>query len=63
MYIRGTIDYRILLHKPTDADLSSSGRGLTPIGYVDSDWAGCADTRRLTSGYIFMMAGAPMAWA
>jgi hypothetical protein len=33
------------------------------VGYCDSDWAGCPDTRRSTSGYIFTLAGGPISWA
>ena len=62
-YIKGMFDYGILIHKPSDSEITTPGLGLTQLGYVDSDWAGCADTRRSTSGYIFMMAGAPIAWA
>jgi hypothetical protein len=32
-------------------------------GYVDSDYAGCPETRRSTTGYVFMLAGAPVSWA
>jgi len=31
-------------------------------GYVDSDWAGCPDTRRSTSGFVFMLNGAAISW-
>ena len=31
-------------------------------GYVDSDWAGCPDTRRSTSGYVLMLNGAAVSW-
>ena len=27
------------------------------IGYSDSDFVGCVDSRKSTSGYIFMFAG------
>jgi len=30
---------------------------LDVIGYSDSDFVGCVDFRKLTSGYIFMMVG------
>ena len=32
------------------------------IGYVDSDYVGDLDTRRLTTGYVFTLVGAPMNW-
>ena len=31
-------------------------------GYVDSDYAGDLDKRRLTIGYVFAMAGGPVSW-
>ena len=31
-------------------------------GYVDADWAGCPDTRKSTSGYVFMLNGATVSW-
>ena len=31
-------------------------------GYTDSDWAGDTSTCRSTSGYLFLGAGAPIAW-
>ncbi|XP_075499124.1 secreted RxLR effector protein 161-like [Primulina tabacum] len=32
------------------------------IGYSDSDFAGCQDSIRSTSGYIFMLAGGAISW-
>jgi hypothetical protein len=31
-------------------------------GFVDSDWAGCQDSRRSTSGYTQMLNGAAVSW-
>ena len=31
-------------------------------GYVDSDWAGCPDSRKSTSAYVFMLNGAAISW-
>jgi hypothetical protein len=31
-------------------------------GYTDSDWAGDVSTYKSTSGYLFLGAGAPIAW-
>ncbi|KAL6327282.1 hypothetical protein AAG906_017839 [Vitis piasezkii] len=32
------------------------------VGYLDSDFAGCLDSRRSTSGYIFMLVGGAVSW-
>ena len=29
---------------------------------MDSDWAGCPDSRRSTSGYVLVLNGAAVAW-
>ena len=31
-------------------------------GYMDSDWAGCPDTRRSTSGFVLMLNSAALSW-
>ncbi len=31
-------------------------------GYVDSDWAGCPDSRRSTCGFVFLLNGAAIWW-
>jgi hypothetical protein len=36
--------------------------GLDYHGYSDSDYAGDADTRRSTSGYVFFMGNGPVSW-
>ena len=47
-YLQGTKDY-MLTYKRSDQ--------LEVTGYSDSDFAGCPDDRKSTSGFIFMMAG------
>ena len=32
------------------------------VGYSDADFAGCVDSRKSTSGYIFTLAGGPISW-
>jgi hypothetical protein len=53
-YIRFTLDYALVYSRDVP---------LTPIGYGDANYAGCLDTRHLTSGYVFVMAGAPVCWS
>lgn len=51
-YIKGTVDHG-LLYKADDNYV---------LGYTDSDFSGCVDTRRSTSGYIFTKSGAAISW-
>src|ERR1700678_2092181 len=53
-YIKNTMDYGLTYTR---------GHGLSPHAYVDADFGGCKDTRCSTSGYVFMMAGGPVAWS
>ena len=52
-YLQGTKDY-MLMYRHTD--------NLDVIGYSDSDFASCVDSRKSTSRYIFMMAGGAISW-
>ena len=36
---------------------------MTPVVYVDADWAGDHETRKSMSGYVAMMGGAAVAWS
>jgi hypothetical protein len=45
-YLVGTQDYDIKF---------GPNEPLGPVGYTDSDYAGCLDTGKLTSGYIFQI--------
>jgi hypothetical protein len=40
-----------------------SGKVVELVGYSDADFARCPDTRRSTSGYVFMMCGGPVSWS
>jgi hypothetical protein len=53
-YLRGTVDYGLLLHRSTSSEL---------VVYTDADWAGCPDTRRFTSGYAFFLGGNLVSWS
>lgn len=53
-YLKGTVDYGILY----DGSIES----IQVQGYSDSDYAGDLDTRRSTSGYIFMLSKGAITW-
>jgi len=52
-YIKGTKHYGITY---------KGNSSLKPIEYVDSDYAGCKDTRCSTEGNVFVVAGGPISW-
>ncbi|CAM8984117.1 unnamed protein product [Rhodiola kirilowii] len=52
-YLQGTKDY-MLMYRRTD--------NLKVIGYSDSDYGGCIDSRKSTSGYVFMLANGAVSW-
>lgn len=55
-YVKATLDYKIVYSR-------SLGGSITPVGYIDADYGGDLDTRRSTSGYIFLMARGPVSWS
>ncbi|RVW83177.1 Retrovirus-related Pol polyprotein from transposon TNT 1-94 [Vitis vinifera] len=46
--------YYMLMYKQND--------NLEVIGYSNSDYIGCIDSRKSTSGYVFMLAGGAVSW-
>ncbi|XP_052481206.1 secreted RxLR effector protein 161-like [Gossypium raimondii] len=52
-YLQITKDY-MLTYKRSDL--------LEVVGYSDSDFAGCQDSRKSTSGYIYLLAGGTISW-
>ena len=52
-YLQGT-KYYMVMYRQTD--------NLNVIGYSDSDFIGCVDSCKSTSGYIFMMVGGAISW-
>ncbi|GAV99168.1 retrotransposon Ty1-copia subclass [Lentinula edodes] len=62
-YLLWSCEYAITYEAPGAGEEDVPGMGLKPKGYSDSDHAGCVDTRRSTSGYVFFMAGSPVSWS
>jgi hypothetical protein len=52
-YMQGTKDY-MLTYKRTE--------GLEVVGYSDTNFTGCVDTKRSTSGYVFTLANVAISW-
>jgi hypothetical protein len=52
-YLRNTADLGLYYHSKSS----------TLIGYTDADWGGDIDTRRSTTGYIFLYRGTPISWS
>lgn len=53
MQLKGTAGQGILLSAREDFKLEA---------YCDADWAGCALTRRSSSGYYISLGGSPISW-
>ena len=52
-YVKGTLDYGIMY---------SHSHNFKLHGYSDSDWAGCIDDMRSTSGYCFSFGSGVFSW-
>jgi hypothetical protein len=55
-YLKGTRDVGIIYNGRVFKDTII-------VGYCDADWANDRDTRRSTTGYVIMVAGATISWA
>jgi len=56
-YVKGTQDMGIV-YDAKSADSSD----IPIIGYSDSDWAGCNDSRKSTEAYVFLLTGGAISW-
>jgi len=56
-YLRGTIHYGIFY--PSNMHFLPN----TLEAYVDSDWTGCHETRRSTTGLLFTIGRSPILWS
>ena len=52
-YLQGTKEYMLTCKRSDNLEV---------IGYSDADFAGCVDTKKSTSGYIFTLAGGAISW-
>ncbi|XP_047261181.1 secreted RxLR effector protein 161-like [Capsicum annuum] len=52
-YLQGTKDHMLTYRRSDHLDV---------VGYSDSDYAGCVDTRQSTFGYLFLLAGREISW-
>jgi hypothetical protein len=59
-YIQGSRELGIMYSKPSNSGPMNQPNVLW--GFVDSDWAGCPDSRRSTTGFTLMLNGAAVAW-
>ena len=53
LYLKGTRDYKLTYKRFDHLDV---------VGYSDSDFAGCLDSRKSTSGYVFLLVGGSISW-
>ena len=52
-YLQGTKNHMLTYRKFDHLEV---------IGYTDSDFAGCVDTRKSTFGYVYLLAGGAISW-
>ena len=52
-YVQGIKDYMLMYRQTDNLDL---------VGYSNINFAGCVDSRKSTSWYIFIMAGGAVSW-
>lgn len=53
-YVSGTTGLGLWYRRTDDVKLT---------GFTDSDWAGCQDERKSTSGYLFLIGDTPVSWS
>ena len=53
-FVKGTLDHGLQLYKSSISSL---------LSYTDTDWGGCPDTRRYTSGYCVFLGDNLISWS
>lgn len=56
-YVKGTIDKGLVFGR-----IRGDSRGEVITGFVDSDFAGCLDSRKSLTGYVFTAYGTAISW-
>ncbi|KAL3641556.1 hypothetical protein CASFOL_012371 [Castilleja foliolosa] len=54
-YVKGSVNLSLIYRKSEEDNNMIEG-------YVDSDYAGCSDTRKSTTGYVFTAFGGAISW-
>ncbi|XP_043483599.1 secreted RxLR effector protein 161-like [Leptopilina heterotoma] len=54
-YLIGTRNYGLVF--------GNSGSTLNLLGFTDADYAGCIQTRKSRSGFVFLLNGGPISWS
>ncbi|XP_034674384.1 secreted RxLR effector protein 161-like [Vitis riparia] len=52
-YLQGTKDYMLTYKRSEQLEI---------VGYSDSDYGGCLDSLKSTSGFVFMLANGAISW-
>ncbi|XP_034676504.1 secreted RxLR effector protein 161-like [Vitis riparia] len=52
-YLQGTKDYKLMYRRTSNLEV---------VDYSDLDFAGCVDSRKSISGYIFILVGQAISW-
>lgn len=52
-YLHGTLDLKLTFSRDESEEI---------VGYCDSDFAGCLDDRKSTSGFVYTLAGGAITW-
>jgi len=52
-YLQGTNDHMLAYKRSNHLEV---------IGYINSNFAGCVDTRKSTFGYVYLLAGGAISW-
>ena len=52
-YLQGTKDYKLTYKRSEQLEV---------VGYSDSDYGGCLDSLKSTSGFVFMLENGAISW-